>query len=112
MGRVIKLYLVREVDTTGVHGVLWGKTPADLWDAVDETADPSAFEWAEIRSVSGIWRDGNRDPPVSFATPGEFPDLLEGEIASDQQWERAIDFGLSCFSDNLGRMIGHQEEYV
>lgn len=62
----MKVYLVREAETTAVHGIFWAKSLADLWDAVDEMGDPSDFEWAKIWGASGVWRSGALSPKLSL----------------------------------------------
>ena len=53
----MNIYLVREAGTTKIHGVFWANNPAELWEAVDEMSDPSAFEFAKIREPGGIWHE-------------------------------------------------------
>lgn len=108
----MKLYLVREAETTKVHGIFWASNPAGLWDAVDEMADPAEFEWTQVTMPSGVWRDETLNEALAIPDRGDFPETDEGEEAFDEAFDRALEFGFISWGDHLRAMIIRQDEHV
>ena len=74
----MSVYLVRRIETKGVLGIFWG-SPADVWDAVDELGDPSAYEAARLRpgaiyarDEEPVWDQWHDVPPDADMTPETF----------------------------------------
>lgn len=101
----MKIYLVREADTTKLHGIFWAKNPTRLWDAVDEMSDPSHYEFAEILRPGGIWHELSNDETL--------PALQWDSATEDEQEE--CDFSgmhpLNITSEDFGNMFAWQDEH-
>jgi hypothetical protein len=108
----MKLYLVREFGTTKIHGIFWAETPAALWDAVDEMADPVFFEWAEIVSPGGVWRDESLSEVEGVPERDKFPDGDAGEQAFDKAYCKVLSFGFTRWGDHMFGMMDDQDEWV
>lgn len=107
----MRLYLVREAGTTKVHGIFWAETPTALWDAVDEMADPVKFEWAEVISFGGAWREESLSEIEGIPDRESFPPGEEGEKGFDEAYSKALSFGFSCWGENLLEMMTEQDEH-
>lgn len=107
----MQLFLVREAGTTKVHGIFWAETPAALWDAVDEMADPSRFEWAEIADFGGVWREEELDEALPVPDRADFPPGDDGDGAFGDAYSKALSFGVSGWGENLLQMISNQGEH-
>lgn len=66
----MKVYVVRRVGTTEIHGIFWAKNRTQLLDAIDEMADPSEFEVSEVTRPSGIWAKGEVKPILQAGCQG------------------------------------------
>lgn len=44
----MRVYLVRHIETKEVQGLFWGSLD-DIWDQLDELADPLGFEYAPLK---------------------------------------------------------------
>lgn len=53
----MKIYVVREYGVNKIHGFFWAKNLDDLWDAVDEMADPYLFEYMALTRPGGLWHE-------------------------------------------------------
>jgi hypothetical protein len=71
----MNVYLIREIESTRVHGIFWAETREDLFWTLDEMPDPLLFEYARLRHPSGIWTEKAMDDVMS--SPQE--DLLAEE---------------------------------
>ncbi|AJY46985.1 hypothetical protein [Martelella endophytica] len=104
-------YLVRSIETKHLHGIVWGNLD-DIWDVVDEVAEPSDFEFAKLGpggmfSEAGIAARISDDTDSSDSTPlpnGGYlpPDLDPSEVTfyaltepDRLRWRR--------FDDTLGK---------
>lgn len=77
----MQIYLVRRIEDHGILGIFWG-SKADVWDCVDEVADPADYEYAAIRRPGGLYHGGEKEPQaVQFAMD------YEGENAPDFTFE-------------------------
>ncbi len=102
----MKLYLVREAGTTKVQGLFWAHTPAGLRRAVEEMADPAAFEWSEVTRLGGVWRMHHE--ALEVPDPRDFPMSKRGEKAFGQAFDKAFDFGFNGFGERLVEMMANQ----
>ncbi|WP_434612153.1 hypothetical protein [Tabrizicola sp. M-4] len=97
----MNLYLVRKHGSFQIHGIFWANNHADLWDAVDEMADPVEFEWSKITKPGGIWHD------VPFEHCKDTAQWGEGHNPSD-------DFclhGLCRPGEYLTGMVSNQDQH-
>ncbi|AJY46512.1 hypothetical protein [Martelella endophytica] len=62
----MNVYLVRSADTKQLHGIVWGNLD-QIWDVVDEVAEPSDFEFAKL-SPGGLFSEVGIEPRVSDDT--------------------------------------------
>ena len=67
----MKPYLVRTAETTKIQGVYWARNLDELWDAVDEMADPSAYEFCRITRPGGVWHDESNDDTPDIPQYGD-----------------------------------------
>ncbi len=65
-------YMVRNADTKTICALIVAQSIAELWDTVDEVADPADFEYRRV-SRGGIICTGEQE----FATSKTYP--LDGE---------------------------------
>ena len=97
----MNLYLIRKQGSLQIHGIFWANNHGDLWDAVDEMADPVEFEWSKITKPGGIWHD------VPFKDCKSAKQMSEDEYEYDDFAHHPFDHR----GEHLDEMISRQGEY-
>jgi hypothetical protein len=107
----MKVYAVRLADSRKIQGLFWAKNGADLWDAVDEMADPGDLEFCELKRPGGVWHTATYKDQPDLPDPATFDESEQAqELLSEmisERWHPPFDRD----SELLCEVFGDQENF-